>query len=240
MGPPDRTDPLITADLVAKALEWQERGKVLDRLGAGTDVIWAIRAEGKALVTSDNPSGRREQWLALSAHVEGLWWDAIRALAAGSHAVATFMALTTVEEVGKLAVARLEVVLRAHGVVPKVVPTTRRRSAFYRHDKKYLVAATSTALVNARMRRLYGEPWVQRLLDDAETGRLARLRSAALYADAVEGQLRIPSDIIDRDEAVLYVASAGELLAEVQIDPDEWKRLIADVDSFRSNYPGQV
>jgi AbiV family abortive infection protein len=228
-------------DIVSDALGWQQRGKVLARLGAGIDVMSAMAAEGKSLVTSASESGRRTQWLALSAHVESLWCDAVRALAAGSHAVATFLALTTIEEVGKLAVARLEVVLRHHGVVQEVVPLkTRRHSAFYSHDKKYLVAAASTALVNARMRRLFGEPWVQRLLKDAETGRLARLRNKALYADSADGQLHIPTEVIDSDEAVRYVATAGELLAEVQLDPTEWRRLIADVDAFRSSNPGLV
>lgn len=243
MGGSDHIDPPATladiVEIVEQALAWQKRGRVVDRLGAGYDVLWAIRNEGKGLVTSPTRSGRREQWLALSAHVESLWRDAVRALAEGSHAVATFLALSTIEEVGKLAVAGLELVLRDHGVVPKVVPTIRRRSAFYRHDKKYLVAAASAAVVNARMRRLYGEPWVQQFLSDAEAGRLARLRDTALYADAVDGELLIPAKVIDPNQAALYVATAGELLAEVQVDPAEWKRLIADVDSFRSSDPAR-
>jgi len=39
--------------------------------------------------------------------------------------------------------------------------------------------------------------------------------------------------MVPRGQGALYVALAGELLAEVQLAPAEWQRLLRSVDRFR-------
>lgn len=225
-----RCNPQILAD----ALGWQERGRVLDRFAVGLGVIAELMAEGKTLVHPNTPDVMAADWGRLARHIEALW-NAARYAFPKNVPLATFLALTTMEETGKLAVARVALILRTHGVPldANVPPLAHRRGSFYRHQKKYAVAAASGALINARMRRLYGEETVQTLLRDVENGNLQKLRETALYADSDGNHLLLPADMVPRGQGALYVALAGELLAEVQLAPAEWQRLLRSVDRFR-------
>jgi len=218
--------------MVDRALEWQRRGRVLERFGAGLDQQLAIMADGKSLIHASNASDGVSEWRRLNGHVEGLWKASVASFDAVP-AVATFLAITTMEEVAKLSVARFAVFLLEVGMRPLAQPTSRRRSGFFRHSTKHLVAATAGALVNARMRRLYGTKEVETFLADAETGGLVVLREQCLYADSDGKRLRLPEGEITPAVAAWYVAVAGELLAEVQVDPGEWERITRLVDKFR-------
>jgi AbiV family abortive infection protein len=218
--------------IVQRALEWQERGRVLERFVSSFDEQVAMLDNGPSLIFATTPSDAFTEWAELSAHVEGLWKASVTSFAA-TPPVAGFLAITTIEEVAKLSLARLAVFfLRAGLSVPAHLPKGRR-AGFFQHATKHLVAAASGALVNARMRRLYGTDAVEGFLADAETGRLVALREQCLYADSDGARVHLPAAEIAPTSAAWYVAVSGELLAEVQIDPKEWERLIRLVEEFR-------
>ena len=139
------------------------------------------------------------------------------------------------EELGKVAVGCWQVIFGpAFQADTSAVPQRRKRSPLHSHTEKHLMAAAAGALVNNRLDRILGVDRVARFIDDAEAGRIESLRKECLYADSQGGKLALPSVRVTRDDALFYVALAGELLAEVggRLDPALWERLLVRVTAF--------
>lgn len=161
-------------------------------------------------------------------HLLGYWDRCRSAFISGDFPVAAFFAITLIEEVGKLPM----LAFREPG------GTTDR--AFRDHNKKYQSAVGWTLIVNSRVSRVYGkrEDIFARWFQDGE---LMRIRNAALYLEVKGDRVITPEEAVGGDTAFLLVCFAGECLAEIQgsvtgTGPDEWKRLLGEVDDFRVHH----
>lgn len=200
-----------------------------------------LLATGKSLVAAGSYAAASERFKRVVAHAEGLWDDACRLFVQGRYPTALALSVTCLEEVGKIAVARIQLVLeekaRRDGSPANKPPSTRRKGhPFYSHTQKLLLAAGAGALVNSRLDRILGLPKVVDFLDRVERGEIEPLRQSCLYTDAEAGQLLLPSERIGRELAEFHVVLAGELLAEVAgFEPPEFERLLARVQQFEES-----
>ncbi len=221
--------------------EAQEKLVAKDQLGRFSrylEVQTELLATGKSLVSASHIEAAHARYARVVRHAEGLWNDACALYLRERFATALAISITCLEEVGKISVARLELAAQAAAPqvlqsLPKISTPSRRRNPFYSHSQKLLLAAGAGALVNSRLDRILGTVAVIAFLDDVESGKIEPLRQSCLYSDADAGQLQVPTERIQRDQARFYAVLSGEVLAEVAgFEPAEWERLIARVQAF--------
>lgn len=209
-----------------------------ERLKRCIDIQYDLLNAGKSLVSAPQIEIAHAQYRRVLSHAEALWDDVCALYLRERFATALALSITCLEEIGKISVARLQLILQA--AAPQVLqflPSTstkrRRENPFYSHSQKVLLAAGAGALVNSRLDRILGMPAVIAFLEDVERGEIEPLRQSCLYSDVVSGQLHLPSEQVRREQARFYVVLSGEVLAEVGgFEPSEWERLIAKIQEF--------
>jgi len=188
-----------------------------------------------------------QQYISLVRHGELIWRSATLMCASEMYPQALFLAIATIEEVGKIGPSRFHILVRdlarRNGNCRESLKTASKPSrSFYWHKRKHFLAAVAGALINSRMDRVLGKDIVERLISDAKTGKIEKLRQSALYAEPGPSGPLLPSDLIEKDTATQYVVIAGELLAEILgFEPKEWERLLNMVQEFESSigYPSK-
>ncbi len=159
-------------------------------------------------------------------HLEKYWRLSVRFFDEGDFALAAFFATTLIEEVGKVVILGNR---RLSGELDK--------KGFRDHRKKYAYAVFSTLLVSARVSRVYGDQ-EDRFAQWFRDGELFGMRNSSLYMELMPEGVIVPEQAIDKRDAYLLVCFGGEILAEIQggyvgTGPEEWKRLIGEIDVFR-------
>ena len=179
---------------------------------------------------------RQAAFTKLVTHAERLWDDAVSLFTRGSNHTALFLAIVTLEELGKVAIAKVQAVLKTPGAVT-VMGVGRNRSPLRSHRKKHILAVAAGAVVNSRLDRLVGMDRVVNFIEQAESGDLERQRQDCLYYDIQNGRQHLPYDEVTRAEAELALVVVGELLAEVgSNDASEWERLLVKVETFEQRH----
>jgi AbiV family abortive infection protein len=165
-----------------------------------------------------SPEGRR--------HLERYWQLSVRFFHELDFALATFFAITLIEEVGKI-------IILANAKLGSELD----RKGFYDHGRKYAYAVYTTLLVNSRVSRIYG-PEESRFASWFREGELFNIRNQALYLDLRDGEIVVPHTVVPRGDTFLLVCIAGEVYAEIQghfvgTGPTQWERILREVDLFR-------
>jgi AbiV family abortive infection protein len=152
-------------------------------------------------------------------HLEKYWGLSQRFFQEGDYALATFFAISLIEEVGKI------IVLGNENVTGNF-----DKQAFYRHQSKYIYAVSTTLLINSRVSRIYGEnenhfaKWFRE-------EEIFKLRNKTLYAEVSPEGVLLPRQMIDPKDSSLLVCIGGGILAEIQgtytgSEANAWKHLI--------------
>jgi AbiV family abortive infection protein len=219
------------ADRAAKAKDLARRAVPLFELM--TEV-----ASTEVLLGGSSIEGDVADFAKLNRHVERLWDDASLLFRKRRYSRATGVAISCIEEAGKLAVARIQVYsreLERRGVMRKPATAAprarRRRPRLYSHQDKHMLAAVGGALINSRLDRILGMDRVVAFLDDVERHKIEPFRQSCYYADRNADGMLLPDRIVRKD-ATFYVVLAGELLVEVQANIHEFDRLLRKVQRF--------
>ena len=206
----------------------------LDFVQAQSDLI----ATGTCLLSGQSDADDYQQCLGLVRHVEQLWRSACLLFKADHFPQSAFLALSCIEEVGKVGVVRFQLLQRMmargrNAAQPAAAVGRRRGNPFYSHTDKQLLAAGAGAVVNSRLARILGREIVSEFLVQVRNREIEPLRQAALYADVSHDGPALPSARFGKTEAEMYCVLAGELMAEVLgFEPAEWNRLIETVQQF--------
>lgn len=165
------------------------------------DEDWLVSIEraigqGKQLVTSAGDLDR------VIEHIYGLFSSAVSLYLANSAPTAAFLAITALEETSK-----------AHVGLYRRSPEDLKRykDQLYSHKKKHLFAASPTVPMGARLVDILGTERVEALVEEATSGELVRLRESCLYFDNLEGELKVPADVVDQaraQEIILFCIEA--------------------------------
>lgn len=204
------------------------------RFKISMEIMGQMLEEGPALIQGTDLE-RQNEWKRCMESVLDLWSASVILWKNEHYASATALAITTMEEVGKLCVERF----RLFGVEKldiesgDVKHSWRTRKTPYRdHLTKSVMAAMSGALIISRLDRVLGIEFVMEFLDNAENGRIEGIRQDGLYLDRKETNLHSPLETFSKDFAAHYVALAGEIFAEVLPIPEHWETTLAKVVEF--------
>lgn len=122
-------------------------------------------------------------------HIVRLLEDSSLLLESNSHASATFMAISALEEIAKIHI----------GIYRKSSePIKRRKDPLYNHKDKHHIAASPTIAMGARLQAAIGEERMHELIQSARLGQLVDVRESALYVARRDGVLEIPSNVITK------------------------------------------
>ncbi len=169
-----------------------------------------------------------EQYEALLAYVERLWADTCQLYRLGNFPLTAFLAILLIEEVGKLSRLAFDLVAFDTPRCAKPHDSVERS-----HRRKHFIGVVSGALINARLDRVLGKDVVRKILHQAESDELEKLRQSCLYIDMQNGRVVTPNDIIKSEDARVLTVLAGELMAEVLGHfPWEFERMIENVIAF--------
>ena len=162
-------------------------------------------------------------------HLERYWQFSREFFSRGDFALASFLSITLIEEVGK-------VVILGNQELGKQLD----KKGFYNHRQKYIYAVYMTLLVNSRVSRVYGDEENQfaKWFRDNE---LFNIRNWSLYLDLDKSTIIVPHKVTKRDDAFLLVCLAGEIYGEIQgsftdTNVDEWQRILDEIDLFRKEH----
>ena len=159
-------------------------------------------------------------------HFERYWQLSREFFNRGDFALASFLSITMIEEIGKVVI-----------LGNQELGMQLDKKGFYNHRKKYNYAVYKTLLVNSRVSRLYGNQ-EDRFAKWFRDNELFKIRNRSLYLDLIKGSTTVPHKVIKRDDAFLLVCIAGEIYGEIQgsftgTDADEWQRILDEIDLFR-------
>jgi AbiV family abortive infection protein len=222
----------------AEAVEQQMREKdTLRRFELSIVILRQMLNEGPALVQGDSEQRSRD-WAVCVDSVTHLWNASATLWRGQYYAPATALAISTLEETGKLAVERFRLLGSAQihvtedGQARLSGVWKPRRTPFRDHFSKTVMAAMAGALVNARADRILGLDFVNDVLERVESQRLEALRQSCLYLDRTADGPSNPMRSVSREDAARYVALSGEVLAEVLPNPSEWEAALDRVAEF--------
>jgi AbiV family abortive infection protein len=222
----------LPAEMRAQAEQTYRAKSAQARLLPFFETVAELANEYQVIPTGDAPH-RHESFRRLVSHLEHLWDDAVTLFSRGSYPTALFLGVVVIEELGKVAIAKVQAVI---GVSTAAVVGVGKRGAPLRsHPRKHVLAAGAGAVVNSRLDRIVGIDRVIAFIERAESGALERQRQDCLYYDVDDDGQHLPYDETTRDEAQLVLTIAGELLAEVgAIEPNEWERLLRKIEKFEA------
>lgn len=177
----------------------------------------------------------------LVQHSENLWEQVVVQLRERSWATSIFLSIACIEEIGKITVAKFQVIVneqRRSSPIPSSGQRASRRNPLLSHRKKHQLAAFSGFLINSRADRILGLDNILRLLELAENGDLETIRQNSLYSSSENGLIRLPEQRRSREDAVFFATACGELLCEIGGEPpSEFERLLTKVTTFENEFP---
>jgi AbiV family abortive infection protein len=160
------------------------------------------------------------------AHYVKYWRLARAMFVSGDYALAAFLAITLIEEVGKIPI-----------LADAIRGDADAKKEFRNHQSKYINAVGATLAVNSRVSRVYRQDEM-RFAKWFREEKLFQIRNSALYLELRGPDLVAPEQAINRADALLLVCIAGEVYAEIQgrqtsTGPAEWQRILTEIDAFR-------
>lgn len=147
----------------------------------------------------------------------------------GSFAIATFLAITALEETAKVHVG----MYRRSQEMP-----SRRDDPLYRDKTKHMLGAAPTIPMGSRLAEAIGSEKLEALMNRARGGQLVSLREQCLYLESKDGHLVVPSEQITREDTramLLFAIEAFDdaLVGYTNHSFDVGKRADALFDSLR-------
>ncbi len=147
-------------------------------------------AVSAAISTGRTPFSSPRDFDRACEHVVRLLADATLLLEAESHATATFLAITAIEEAAK---AHIQVFRRSDE------EAKRRDDPLFSHREKHKIAVSPTVAMGSRLQAAMGEDAMNLLIKTGRSGGFVELRESALYFAKNEADnLIVPGTAVTR------------------------------------------
>lgn len=217
----------LPEDMHTKALATFRQKEVYRRMRPFLEAVSELANNVPTLPSAASREELNSGFAELARHVQGILEDAVLLFTNHRYASSQFMSIVGIEELGKVAVARIHKVCGQ----PKQSSDGKLARKLRHHTTKHFLAASAGAVINSRMDRVVGIPTLLTFLDDAESGALEAIRQRALYYEVDSGSAHVPRKAVTRYEAAKYLVIFGELLAEVATaDPEPFEVLLKKVE----------
>lgn len=165
---------------------------IFDESAARRKIHLAIEATQTGTVLFHQPHTLSDEFNRGCDHVFSLLRDARLLYLASSYPAALFLSITAIEEIAKLEIA-------VYRSPERTSPSKRRNNDhLFSHNSKHAIALQEVITIGTRLPGAVSEARVRELLDMAESGKMTKLREAALYVETVDGQFVCPSDRIGK------------------------------------------
>ncbi|HWQ95121.1 MAG TPA: AbiV family abortive infection protein [Gammaproteobacteria bacterium] len=136
-----------------------------------------------ALAVGQRIAATSEQFNQACEHIVRLLKDASVLLQDGSHATASFLAISALEETAKIHL----------GIYRKSAdPVPHRKDPLFRHEEKHRISAAPTVAMASRLQDAIGEARMKELIELARSGGLVQIREASLYLEQKQSALHVP------------------------------------------------
>lgn len=197
-----------------------------------------LLTEGRTLVGNGSQEDRLLNWNLCVDSIFDLWEASTILWREGKFATASALAITTIEESGKLAAERMRMVgadkidTSEEDILKLSSEWNLRKKPFLDHHTKTMLAAMSGALINNRLDRIVGIDFVLEFLANAENGKVEAFRQSCLYLDRKNEELLRPQEFVSADSSSRYIALAGEIFTELLFDPGQWGRYLSKIEDF--------
>jgi len=210
----------VSPGILNSAARTSHRKRHIDRMMPFFKTVSEL-AQTEQLLPPGSDEERRNSFKEILNHTASLVEEAGVLYKADRYSRAGFLSITAVEEIGKCAVARVQVVT---GVPANGRPFSVGRSgALMSHKKKYILAACAGAVINHRMDELFGIDAVNGFIEDCETGKLVTERESYLYY-GFDGTLHIPDLEVVPKRISFLISVAAELFSEGGTQElDDWE-----------------
>ncbi len=220
-----QSDITIDEDWIEKGLKQKDGQRRFLKLTEQR--VDAFNSVGPILSGTDFESCLK-QYRELIAYVENLWESACQEYKSKRFPLCAFISILVIEEIGKLSNLYNDLIFYD-------APRNKASAIIVDRDhrRKHFIGVVSGALINARLDRVLGKAVVKKLLHEAESDELEKIRQSCLYIDIKDGNPVTPDQIVNEEKARLLVILAGELMAEVLGHfPWEFERMINNVIAF--------
>ena len=151
-----------------------------------SDDKWWSSVE-EALSAGERIGHTSEQFNLACEHITQLLSDSSALLSARSHATATFLAITALEETVKVHLGMFR---------RSATPLKRSKDPLYKHKEKHALALGPTVAMGSRLQNAIGESRLNELIEQGRSGELVRLREASLYVEQHGTDLRAPKAVV--------------------------------------------
>ena len=201
-------------------------------------VMNQLLTDGQSLVGNGSQEDRLLNWNLCVDSIFDLWESSTILWLQGKFAIASALAITTIEESGKLAAERMrmaganKIEISEEDRLKLSSEWNLRNKPFLDHHTKTMLAAMSGALINNRLDRIVGIDFVLDFLANAENGKVEAFRQSCLYLDRKNEALLRPQEFVSADTSSRYVALAGEIFVELLFDPGQWGRYLSKIEDF--------
>ena len=179
-----------------------------------TSEIIAESIQNQPLLRGPSLKEACNQSFQLVNHVHKLWEKARALHYSGDYFLAVFLSILSIEEIGKLTPLRYELTLFS-GTPNRKMNQKKKKNPMYNHRMKHYFAAAQGALINSRLDRVLGAEAIKKFIEDAESGKIEKLRQSCLYIETTASGSTLPSEVFGEDESIFYTILSGELMAEV-------------------------
>ena len=146
----------------------------------------------KALSSGERIGHTREQFNLACEHITQLLSDSSALLSGGSHATATFLAITALEETVKVHLGMYR---------SSATPLRRSKDPLYKHKEKHALALGPTVAMGSRLQEAIGKSRMNELIEQGRSGELVRLREASLYVEQNGADLKVPIAVVSTSTA---------------------------------------
>lgn len=171
---------------------------------------------------------RVDSYKMLVAHVKNTWLKSKKLYLDGDYALSVFLSILVIEETAKMNFAWQDLYKTDNNNNIKL------DVFFNNHKNKLFIGIMSACLINARLDRILGIEFIEKMLTlSEEKNGFMKLRNSSVYIDYVNGKIVIPNEKIDKELSKKLCVLSGEIMAEtVGFFVWDWKDLLKEVNDF--------
>ena len=224
----NRIDELGGGEASTLFEESNEKKNTVKRFNDYVEKVEGIISTRPKILNGDTFEERVDSYEMLVAHVKNTWIKSKKLYLDGDYALSVFLSILVIEETAKMNFAWQDLFKKENN------NNIKPNDFFINHKNKLFIGIMSACLINARLDRILGIEFIEKMLKlSEEKNGFMKLRNSSVYIDYVNGKIVIPNEKIDKELSKKLCVLSGEIMAEtVGFFVWDWKDLLKEVNDF--------
>ena len=226
----NRIDELGGGEASTLFEESNEKKNTVKRFNDYVEKVEGIISTRPKILNGDTFEERVDSYEMLVAHVKNTWIKSKKLYLDGDYALSVFLSILVIEETAKMNFAWQDLFKKENN------NNIKPNDFFINHKNKLFIGIMSACLINARLDRILGIEFIEKMLKlSEEKNGFMKLRNSSVYIDYVNGKIVIPNEKIDKELSKKLCVLSGEIMAEtVGFFVWDWKDLLKEVNDFEN------